>query len=250
VNRLRTALQNAYSSVSFRQLTGQTRSIRHRRHPGGRRYSIAVEISFRRRGLRLGFRSWQGQLRQSPQGSRFCLSHFRLRRATSRSIGSRLVEGRSCANARFVSAIRLSVMAVAGNRRTTKIMTGFRFGAGAAICATRRSLYCPFLSALQPLQPHRPQPGAMALLCRALQLGSRGADSQRPPTRGRSVHPAPMVSKSGFLSATVFVLTPRHARSHPGVGYRQASDSGRPAAVPANCIPLFRSVLAFAPLKT
>src|SRR5713101_4419693 len=80
-------------------------------------------------------------------------------------------------------------------------------------------------------------------------MGSRGSDSQRPPTCHRSVHPAAMVSESGFLSATVLVLAPHGARGKSGAGCRQASPPGLPAVVLANSIPLFGSVLAFAALK-
>jgi hypothetical protein len=49
--------------------------------------------------------------RAEPPRSRYCLSHFRLRRATSKAIGSRSVESQSCADAPFVSAIQSSGMA-------------------------------------------------------------------------------------------------------------------------------------------
>ena len=88
----------------------------------------------------MGLRSSQGQPRAEPPRSRFCLSHFRPRRTTSKPIGSKLVEGQFFATALFVCAIRLSAMADGANRLMTKIMTGFRFGAASAICAGRRSL--------------------------------------------------------------------------------------------------------------
>src|SRR5579862_4348209 len=52
-------------------------------------------------GSVFGPRSWQGQPGEEPPWSRFCLSHFRRRRTTSKLIGPRRVEDRSFANARF-----------------------------------------------------------------------------------------------------------------------------------------------------
>ena len=80
----------------------------------------------------LGSESWT-----EPPRSRFCLSHFRSRRTTSKPIGSKLVEGQSFATALCVCAIRLLAIADGANRLMTKIMTGFRFGAASAICAGR-----------------------------------------------------------------------------------------------------------------
>jgi hypothetical protein len=157
--------------------------------------------------------------------------------------------GRSSVNARFVCAIPSWAMAAGANRPTIKIMTGFRFDAGSAICAGRRSLSCRLSLRPTATTAHRPQPVAATLLCGTLRLGSCSANSQRPRTRDRSIHSAPMVPKSGFLSATVFVLTLRDACCHSGAGCRQASHFGRPAAALANSIPLFRSVLAFTALK-
>jgi hypothetical protein len=51
-------------------------------------------------GSVFGPRSWQGQPGEKPPWSRFCLSHFRRRRTTSKLIGPRRVEDRSFANAR------------------------------------------------------------------------------------------------------------------------------------------------------
>ena len=93
-------------------------------------------------GSVFGPRSWQGQPGGEPPWSRFCLSHFRQRRTTSKPIGLRLVEDQSFADALFVCAIRSSAMAVAGNRRMTKITIGFRSDAAFAVNAGRRSLSC------------------------------------------------------------------------------------------------------------
>ena len=80
--------------------------------------------------------------RAGPPGSRYSLSHFRRRGAIWKPIGSRLMEGRSCANVPFACATRSSVMAVAVNRPTTKITTGFRSAAAFAIGVKRRSPFC------------------------------------------------------------------------------------------------------------
>jgi len=108
--------------VSFRLLTGQNRSIPHRRHPGGRRYSIPVEISFRRRGLRLGLRSGQGQPRQSPHGH----DSVHLTFGSAEQLRSRL--GRSWRRYDPSSMPDLSAR--------------FHHRAASAICAGRRSLSC------------------------------------------------------------------------------------------------------------
>jgi hypothetical protein len=100
---------------------------------------ILFQLRFRLggEGSGLGLRSWQGQPRAGPPQSRFCLSHFRRRRTTSKSIGSKAAVGRSFGNARFVYRIPSSVMAAGANRLTTKTMTGFRFDAATAMCAGR-----------------------------------------------------------------------------------------------------------------
>ncbi len=113
---------------------------------------------------------------------------------------------------RFVCAIPSSAMDAGANRPTMKTMTGFRFGAASAICAGRRSPSCRL--SLHPTATTASSPAGRR--CDAT-LGNAAAGKlqrqlSRPRTRDRSIHSAPMVSKSGFLSAAVFVLTLCDAR--------------------------------------
>src|ERR1039457_4981918 len=117
--------------------------------------------------------------------------------------------------------------------------------------SVRQDVHVPaaFLPTLYPLQRRRSQSSAAAPLCGRLQLGGRGARYQRSPAFDRSVHAAPMVPQSGCLSAAVFVFAFHDTRCLSGVGCRQTSPLGWLAAVLANSIPLFRSVLALTALK-
>jgi hypothetical protein len=81
-----------------------------------------------------------------PPVSRFSLSHFPLGSTTSKPIGPGIGRMASCADARFADKIPSLVTVGGGNRRTTKIMIGFRFAEVCVTCAGRRSLFCrPFL---------------------------------------------------------------------------------------------------------
>ncbi len=121
--------------VTFRQLTGQRPRDRFQAEGG-----ILFQLRLRSGGEGSARASiLAGSARAQPPRSRFYLSHFRPRRTTSKSIGSKLVGARSFATALIVSTIPSSAMAAGANRRMTKIMTGFRFGAVSAICAGRRS---------------------------------------------------------------------------------------------------------------
>jgi hypothetical protein len=71
--------------------------------------------------------------------SRYCLSHFRLLSATSKPTGQKLAEGRFFACVRCVCMNRSSAMGAGGNKPRTKITTGFRSAAAAAICARKPS---------------------------------------------------------------------------------------------------------------
>ena len=115
----------------------------------------------------------------------------------------------SCADARFVPRIPSSAMAAAVNRRTMNTTIGSGFGAAVAVLATRHYLPAALLSPLWPLQLHRSQSGAPALLPGRSFLGSRGAHSQRPGSRGRPLDASPLVPESGFFPAAVFVSCAR-----------------------------------------
>ena len=79
-------------------------------------------------------------------------------------------------------------------------------------------------------------------------LGSCGAHRQRPRSRGRSLHAAPMVQKPGFFSAAVFLP----AQGDPGcrrVAHQNRDSRARFAALAlAHRIPVSRPVLALADL--
>ena len=93
-------------------------------------------------GSIFGPRSWQSRPGAEPPWLRFCLSHFRQRRTTSKPSGRRRTEVRSFADVRSVCAIRSSAMAAEESRHMTKITIGYRPAAAFVIAAARHSLSC------------------------------------------------------------------------------------------------------------
>src|ERR1700687_3011927 len=105
-------------------------------------------------------------------------------------------------------------------------------------------LFAIVLSALRPLQPDRPQPGAAALLSGTLFLGSRGARCQRSRSRGRSFHATSLVSQLGFVTATVFIFATHDAHYTPAAPGLGNSLSRLIAVVRADSIPVSPTLLA------
>jgi len=98
-----------------------------------KRYSSPVGKAFlQEEGPRFRLRSWQVSREQSPYTTRLFLSHFLPSRTTSKTTG-RATAGRSCcADARFVSANRLSVTVAAASRHTMNTTTGLGSDGGFA----------------------------------------------------------------------------------------------------------------------
>ena len=88
------------------------------------------------------FRSWEGQRKERSPKSRFCLSHFRLRKTTSKLIGPSGVRDSSCAGARFVSRIPSWVTVADANKLMMNTMIGSGFAAVSAADAERRLPPC------------------------------------------------------------------------------------------------------------
>jgi len=128
--------------VRFQEVSAINRLIAASSCPVGKRYPFPVEIFCRRLGLRPGSDLGKVTARAEPPGSRFCLSHVRPHRATSKPIGPRLAQRRSFADALFVSAIRSSATAAAASRLMTKTTIGSEFAVAFAICAAERSPSC------------------------------------------------------------------------------------------------------------
>jgi hypothetical protein len=140
------------------------------------RYSFSVEILLRRRGLASGSELGRFTARGEPPGSRFFLSHFRPSRTSWKTIGPLSAARSSCGGVRFVNVTRLSDMAAAANRLTTKTMIGFRFGGASAIFAARPSPSCRGSHHLTPTTASSPA----AKRCGAISSKAVHGRRQRP----------------------------------------------------------------------
>ena len=145
---------------------------------------------------------------QSPPRSRFCLSHFPPRSTTSKPIGPKRARNHP---APLPDLLQDSIVGHGRRRKQAHDEHHDWIGIRRGLC-NRCGKTFTFLPPFSPPYGHysfdRPQPGAAALLPGRPFLGSRGAHRQRPRSRGRSLHAAPMVPKPGFFSAAVFALRP------------------------------------------
>ena len=157
-------------------------------------------------GPALEFGSWERPTsRAGPPRSRYCLSHFPPRSTTSKPIGPR--RARKCILRRCPVCVQDSIVGHGRRRKQAHDEHHDWIGIRRGLCSRCGKTFTflpPFLSALRPLQPDRPQPGAAALLPGGPLLGSCGTRGQRSGSRGRPFHIAPMVPESGFFSAAVF----------------------------------------------
>jgi len=145
-DRLRVKRSGATPGSS--ELTGQSFKSTPLRAEAEKRYSSSVGIFSSGGGAPLPAQILAGQRRgRAPHERRFFLSHFPLRRTSSKPTGPETAIRSSCGDARFVNAIRSSATDAAASRPTMSITTGSGSGAVAAPIAGRPSPSCPcFLS--------------------------------------------------------------------------------------------------------